>query len=208
MAEIEEPVVDTPLKLHIKEKNLVLLQKLDMNRLNFAKNLQARITQEQVVYQMSSAGETKFHIQLGTTPAPDTDTVIIKSDWICLGVYESLTNPEDQSERHVWVHAWKLAPELSTSTELKAALDHLPEGLSPFKSPIIESHDPMMISYMMAFLTDTLKLEHIYVRENDEGGHFTAFGMRNIEWSLAPTPKEEPKEEQPLEQTQEPDVEN
>ncbi len=185
----EQDSVDTPLRLHIKEKNLVLLQKLDMNRLNFAKKLHERITKEQIVYQMSSANETKFHIQLQETPNPDTDTTIIKSDWICLGVYEEV------NDKHVWVHAWKLAPELSTTTELKAALDNLPEGLSPFKLPIIESTDPMMISYMMAFLTDQLKLDHIYVRENDDGGHFTAFGMRNIEWSSVPEPTSKPEEQ-------------
>jgi hypothetical protein len=187
--------VDTPMKLTIKEKNIVLLQKLEMNNMAFQKNLSKRITKGDNIYQITENNKTTFYIQTGEQPDQTLDKPVVKSRWDMLGVYEPITK-EDNSKVIVWVWAWHLFEESTSMTELKDCLKNLPTGMQPLENRIVESNDSMLVSYIFAYLTGELSLEHIYVRQSEEG-HFTAFGMRNLEWCPIPETMESETPEVP-----------
>jgi hypothetical protein len=150
--------------IKMEEEELLWLQKLDMNRLAFKRQLVKRLTSS--AYRLDLIGDDKGQLR------DKNSTLLAEVEWILLGRYTKGSNI-------TW--EWPMSFVDSDHSVINGILASWPEERKELTKGLISTSSPMLISYISALLTDKLGLEYIYALEND--CCYYAFGLRNIQWS-------------------------
>jgi hypothetical protein len=100
---------------------------------------------------------------------------IMTADYTPIAVYDQFKIGDQEEYCWTWC---KPMPE-----EIKNVLKSLPENLAFLDSDkIFTFTDPMIISFLHAFICDTVPYDYLYKQSIE--GSFRLFGLKNIEWML------------------------
>ena len=177
------------MEINIAEENLIILQALNIKKDKFKDALYTRVENKPVMFNI--VDNEKFELL-------NNDEKICEGNWQLIGQYCEM--PANESEETVvdiqyeyyWRWGWDLVPN-ELSDRVKKHLDELPEHLSQLKKPHIMFNDIMLISYIHAYLMDTMKFDHVHIKKAGDRDIFTSFGLTNLNWLLGPDPVLEQK---------------
>jgi hypothetical protein len=155
-------------RVEIPEEDILLLQRLEMTRLEFERRMRHDITPEdEITFDVVSDTRAEYVLDSGL----GYPITLAYAQWDLLGVYDAQS----------WTWAWALLspPERSRASVVRdVACARMPEFTAHLS---ITLSDPMLISYIQARLMQTFGYTHIHVQHNAERT-FTAFGLRNVHW--------------------------
>jgi len=167
-------MADIVLQLSIPEEHLILLNKLQLNDMLFSRlmsgHLAERAVSPEALLRVDVRGE-ELHLLAGETP-------VARSRCRHLGNYGPLdpTAPEGEGsslERPVeTVWTW--------NESLRKTLPPVDLPADITSSPIVVASDPMLVSYILAHLTDALSLEHVLTVPSRQEGVSVAYGLSEI----------------------------
>lgn len=173
-----------PMKMSLGEENMVLLQKLDINSQRFASALRERLLPTDTFEQVLEDNETmRFYVT-----RDGSRQVLFECTWDLLGTFEEIETEDLPKKDYVWTWGWHIFPEEPSQQKIKDLLVDIPVDMDPIVNPVIVSHESIFISYIMAFMTNKMELDHIYTRAGEEN-HNSVFALRNIKWVMPPLPK-------------------
>jgi hypothetical protein len=173
------------IKLFVEEANLVYFSKLEFKKTLFETELIKRSDGEQLFIQMD---ETHFTVARGEEKTP-----VMKAKWKFIGQYGF----HPATKNYFWSWGWYAVPPTISETtqnqdaaknvdeyaELKGALSKLPEDIKEIaKHSIITFQDPTLVSYIQAFLCETMPLDYVKVFPAEEPETFSALGLYNVQW--------------------------
>jgi hypothetical protein len=183
---------ETVLPVNIDEENLLVIQNLIIQTEKFKEQMYIRVGDK----------STDFQIIDDDLCAFKTDIDVCTAQWRLLAQYfinDEVEKIEETDEfivnatydtKYNWIWGWSLVPN-PRSEIVKEFLNNLPENLQFLKKPYIKFNDPMLCSYLFAYLMQEMNFTYIHVVQVNN--KFSAFGLTEVDWKMQPDPAIEQK---------------
>jgi len=169
--------------VELPTEDLLYLQKLELNRLSFERELNKQLEiEEPTIFKIINDTTAEYRTM-------DDHCLLATVQWDFLALYHSAQNvqgPEQGSAQNIyeWTWAWALIPPEPGSVQdvVRKIIQEstLPKNFT--NTPSIRFKDEILISYLLARISDMLKYPYIHIMKNDNGA-FTAFGIRKVQWA-------------------------
>src|SRR5208282_590851 len=163
------------IKLFVEESNLVYFSKLEFKKSLFETELTKRSDGEQLFVRID---DQHFSVARGEEKTP-----IMTAKWRFLGQYGF----HPVVKNYFWSWGWYAVPPIPDGkdeyVELRAAVEKLPEDLKEIaKHNVLSFGDPMLVSYIQAFLCETMPLDYVKVFPGEDPETFSALGLYDVRW--------------------------
>lgn len=185
--------------VRIDDDSFISFHNLELNRKSFETNLKLRL-RDSTKLKTAIVSEDILELYL-QDDILDPVKIVCSANWEALGSY-SIVNPKTQKFKtdepvprvevlddvhegpeavYNWMWAWHAFPD-ERSEKLKEYMKDLPPETKFLAKDNLSFEDPVIISYIFAYMMEQMKLEYVLVHFNDSVSH--AFGIWNIKWHI------------------------
>lgn len=162
-------------RVNIPEEHLLTIQNFDLDQ-TF---MQSKIKKYKETHQINSeylsiTNNTQCAIEL---KSEDITHKVLTADWKLLGTYSK------SETKYIWTYPWFIISDTELAaykTQVENIFHAMDSSLHFLSKNILETQDPMLISFILSILYEELDLQyvHIHITENN----YVAFGLKNIIW--------------------------